>query len=100
MKANQFAALVTAAALSLSGVGAFAQDAMVRGEVKKIDQAAGKITLKHGPIKSLDMDEGMTMVFRVQDPAMLKQVKAGDKVQFEAASVDGKITVTKIQKAK
>jgi Cu/Ag efflux protein CusF len=74
---------------------------MVKGEVKKIDEAAGKITLKHGPIKSLDMDEdGMTMVFHVGDPAMLKQVKTGDKVQFEADRVNGQITVTKIQKAK
>jgi Cu/Ag efflux protein CusF len=70
------------------------------GEVKKIDEAAGKITLKHGPIKSLDMDEGMTMVFRAQDPTMLKQVKVGDKVKFDAARVDGKITVTKIQRTK
>jgi Cu/Ag efflux protein CusF len=72
----------------------------VDGEVKKIDPAANKITLKHGPIKALDMDEGMTMVFRVQDPAMLKQVKVGDKVKFEASRVNGQITVTKIQKAK
>ena len=69
-------------------------------DVKKIDEAAGKITLKHGPIKALEMDEGMTMVFRVQDPAMLKQVKVGDKVKFDADRVDGQITVTKIQKAK
>lgn len=100
MKARITPALA-AALLAMSGIGAFAQDAMVRGEVKKIDQAAGKITLKHGPIKSLDMDEdGMTMVFRIQDPAMLKQVKVGDKVQFEADSVNGQIMVTKIQKAK
>ena len=85
----------------MSCVAAFAQDAMVKGQVKKIDAAAGKITLTSGPIKSLDMDEdNMTMVFRVQDPAMLKQVKTGDKVQFEAASVNGQIMVTKIQKAK
>lgn len=70
------------------------------GEVRKIDEAAGKITLKHGPIKSLDMDEGMTMVFRVGDPAMLKQVKVGDKVKFDAERVNGQITVTKIQKTK
>lgn len=100
MKARITPALA-AALLAMSGIGAFAQDAMVRGEVKKIDQAAGKITLKHGPIKSLDMDEdGMTMVFRIQDPAMLKQIKVGDKVQFEADSVNGQIMVTKIQKAK
>jgi Cu/Ag efflux protein CusF len=72
---------------------------MVDGEVTKIDTAQGKITLKHGPIKNLDMD-GMTMVFRVQDPAMLKQVKVKDKVKFEADRVNGQITVTKIEKSK
>lgn len=87
--------------LTMSCVATMAQDAMVRGEVKKVDEAAGKMTLKHGSIKSLDMDEdGMTMVFRVQDPAMLKLVKAGDKVQFEAGRTAAGITITKIQKAK
>jgi Cu/Ag efflux protein CusF len=89
----------TAAAVMLVAINA-ASAQSADGEVRKIDEAAGKITLKHGPIKSLDMDEGMTMVFRVQDPAMLKQVKVGDKVKFDADRVDGKITVTKIQKAK
>ncbi len=69
----------------------------VNGEVTKIDKAQGKITLKHGPIKNLDMEE-MTMVFRVQDPKMLDTVKAGDKVKFDADRVNGQLTVTKIQK--
>ena len=77
-----------------------AQSPMVNGQVTKIDESAGKITLKHGPIKKLDMNEGMTMVFRVQDPAMLKQVKVGDKVRFDADRVNGQITVTKIEKSK
>jgi Cu/Ag efflux protein CusF len=77
-----------------------AQAPMVNGQVTKIDQSAGKITLKHGPIKKLDMNEGMTMVFRVQDPAMLKQVKVGDKVKFDADRINGQITVIKIEKAK
>jgi Cu(I)/Ag(I) efflux system protein CusF len=77
-----------------------AQTPMVGGQVTKIDEPAGKITLKHGPIKKLDMNEGMTMVFRVQDPAMLKQVKVGDKVRFEADRISGQFTVTKIEKAK
>lgn len=73
----------------------------MKGEVKKIDAAGGKITLTSGPIKSLDMDDdNMTMVFRVQDPAMLKQVKPGDKVQFEAEKVSAGITITKLRKAK
>ncbi len=92
----------TGLTLSLfASLAASAQDAMVKGEVKKIDQAAGKITLNHGPIKNLDMtDENMTMVFHVQDPAMLKQVKVGDKVQFEADRETAGITITKLQKAK
>jgi Cu/Ag efflux protein CusF len=77
-----------------------AQSAMINGQVTKIDEPAGKITLKHGPIKKLDMDEGMTMVFRVQDAAMLKQVKVGDKVKFDADRVNGQLTVTKIEKSK
>ena len=95
--------MIVSAFLSISLAltsGAIAQSA-ANGEVKKIDEAAGKLTLKHGPIKNLDMqDESMTMVFRVQDPAILKQVKTGDRVQFEADRVNGQITVTKIQKAK
>ncbi len=100
MKNTKLAA--TTLALSLfASLAASAQDAMVKGEVKKIDQAAGKITLNHGPIKNLDMtDENMTMVFRVQHPAMLKQVKVGDKVQFEAERAPAGITITKIQKGK
>jgi Cu(I)/Ag(I) efflux system protein CusF len=79
----------------------FAQDAMVNGEVKKVDEAAKKITLKHGAIKNLGMDEdGMTMVFRVQDPAMLKQVKVGDKVKFTAERGSDGIAITTMQKAK
>jgi Cu/Ag efflux protein CusF len=77
-----------------------AQAPMVNGQVTKIDESAGKITLKHGPIKKLDMNEGMTMVFRVQEPAMLKQVKVGDKVRFDTDRINGQITVTKIEKAK
>jgi Cu(I)/Ag(I) efflux system periplasmic protein CusF len=79
---------------------ALAQSAAIDGEVKKIDEGAGKITLKHGPAKSLGMDEPMTMVYRVKDPAILKQVKVGDKVQFEAENVDNRYTVTKLQKTK
>ena len=96
--------LMAASMLVLSGgmlaSVTLAQAPMVNGQVTKIDESAGKITLKHGPIKNLDMNEGMTMVFRVQDPAMLKQVKVGDKVKFDADRINGQITVTKIEKAK
>jgi len=70
------------------------------GQVTKVDASAGKITIKHGPMKKFDMDDGMTMVYRAQDPAMLQTVKAGDKVKFDAENVNGQFVVTKIQKAK
>jgi len=100
MMTTKITAVALVLSLALSSVSAFAQAAMANGEVKKIDEAAGKITLKHGPIKSLDMEDEMTMVFRVQDPAMLKQVKVGDKVKFDAERAPAGITVTKIQKSK
>ena len=97
-------ALAAASILVLSGGmfvhAAVAQAPLINGQVTKIDESAGKITLKHGPIKKLDMNQGMTMVFRVRDPAMLKQVKVGDKVRFDADRVNVQITVTKIEKAR
>ncbi|MGQ3300047.1 copper-binding protein [Reyranella sp.] len=81
----------------LFSVPAWADGTMVKAEVVKVDKSAGKVTLKHGPIKNLDMD-AMTMVFRVADPAMLEKVKAGDKIEFEADRVNGAITVTKMGK--
>ena len=72
----------------------------VAAEVRKVYLDTGKITLKHGPAKSLGMEDPMTMVYRVKDPAMLKQVKVGDKVTFEAEEAASGYTVTKMQKAK
>lgn len=89
---------ILAIALSLSASLAFAQAVPANGEVTKIDPAQGKITLKHGPIKNLDMDS-MTMVFRAGDPDMLKALKPGDRVIFEAERVNGQITITKMRKA-
>ena len=73
--------------------------AMTEGEVRKVDKDNKKITLKHGDIKNLDMP-GMTMVFQVKDPAMLEQVKAGDKVRFVAEKVEGAVVVTSLEIAK
>ena len=92
-------ALTFAAAMLTIATAAAAADA-ITGEVKKIDEGAGKITLKHGAAKSLGMDEGMTMVYRVKDPAMLKELKVGDKVTFEAEEAASGYTVTKLQRSK
>lgn len=97
---KQLLAVAAVLSIGLMSFNASAQTAPVEGSVVKIDESAGKITLKHGPIKKLDMDEGMTMVFRVQDPAVLKTVKVGDKVKFDADRVNGQLTVTTLQKSK
>ena len=76
-----------------------ASAAMSDGEIKKVDKSAGKLTIKHGPLANLEMPP-MTMVFRAGDPKMLEQVKAGDKVKFEAEKVKGALTVTRIEAAK
>lgn len=69
---------------------------LAEGEVRKVDKDAKKITIKHGPLQSLDMPP-MTMVFQVKEAAMLEQVKPGDKVKFTAEKIGGQYTVTRIQ---
>jgi Cu/Ag efflux protein CusF len=71
----------------------------VSGTVEKVDAAQGKVTIDHGPIPNLNMD-AMTMVFRAQDPAVLKGVKAGDRIQFQADRVNGQISVVTIRKGR
>lgn len=76
-----------------------ADTAMTDGEVRKVDKDAAKLTIKHGPLANLRMP-GMTMVFRVREPAMLEQVKPGDMVKFRADKVDGAFTVMEIEVVK
>ena len=74
-------------------------NAYSEGEVRKVDKAAKKITLKHGEIKNLDMTP-MTMVLQVQDAALLEKVKAGDQVRFTADKVGGAYIVLSIEPVK
>ena len=90
--------LATGFALAFAATFAQSQSAMVDGEVKKVDPSAGKLTIKHGAIKSMHMDEGMTHVWRAQDPAMLKDLKAGAKIRFEPANINGQFTVMRLEK--
>jgi len=71
--------------------------ALTDGEIRRVDKEAKKLTIKHGPIQNLDMP-GMTMVFQVKDPAMLDQLKAGDKIKFQAEKIGGAYIVTRIEK--
>ncbi|WP_293776936.1 copper-binding protein [uncultured Oxalicibacterium sp.] len=75
---------------------ASAEAGMSHGEIKKIREDLGKITIKHGPLENLGMP-GMTMVFLVKDLAMLAQVKEGDRIRFVADKIDGVYTVTRME---
>jgi len=72
---------------------------MTDGEVRKVDKEAGKMTIKHGEIKNLEMP-AMTMVFQVKEVALLDKVKAGDKVKFSAEKTAGGYVVTAIESVK
>ena len=69
---------------------------MADGEVRKVDPETKKITLRHGVIKNLDMP-AMTMVFQVKDPALLANIKAGDKIRFTADKINGAFTVLTLE---
>jgi Cu(I)/Ag(I) efflux system protein CusF len=84
-------------AATLLSAAAWAQAVMTGAEVTKLDKAAGRITLKHGEIKNLDMPP-MTMVFRVRDAKLLDGVAVGDRVRFAAEKLDGNYTVTALSK--
>lgn len=73
------------------------QPAFTDAEVRKVYTDTGKITLKHGAIKNLDMP-GMTMQFKVKNAAMLDGIHAGDRVVFTAEQVKGELVVTSLHK--
>ncbi len=74
-------------------------EALTEGEVRKVDKAAGKVTIKHGPMPKFDMPP-MTMAYRVKDKAMLDQLKPGDKIRFDVDGVGGEFTVLRLEKVK
>ncbi|MDC9811870.1 MULTISPECIES: copper-binding protein [Rhizobium] len=75
--------------------GAFAEE-FTKGVVNKVDTKANKVTIKHEDLKNLDMP-AMTMVFRVEDPALIEKLKEGANVEFVAERVNGKLTVTNVK---
>ena len=80
-------------------MGMAAAPGMTDGEVRKIDKDAGKITIKHGEIKHMEMP-GVTMVFVVKDKALLDKTAIGAKIQFMVMSESGQMVVTDIQPTK
>ncbi len=68
-----------------------------RAVIRSINREGGKVKLKHGPIERLGMP-GMTMVFRVKDPALLDKVKEGEEVGFTIEMEGSRFFVTGFQK--
>lgn len=85
---------------STEAAGAGPTDAQGRpwaeAEVRRIDARGNRLSLRHGPIPNLDMPP-MTMFFQVSDPAMLEQVKVGDRIRFSADKVNNQYTVMQWQ---
>ncbi|MFJ3045687.1 copper-binding protein [Herbaspirillum chlorophenolicum] len=90
--------LLLGAALALPMLAALAQTSppsQVEGEIRKVDVAAGKLTIRHGEIPNLQMPR-MTMVFKAS-PELLGKAKEGEKVLFTADRVDGALTVISLE---
>ncbi|MDQ8020714.1 MAG: copper-binding protein [Moraxellaceae bacterium] len=98
--------LVTMAWLACTSLYALAQTSASTGTelpladatVRKVDKAAGRLTLSHGELVNLDMPP-MTMAFRVKDPGWLDKVKVGDKLRVAVDKVDGSYTVVRVEPA-
>ena len=76
---------------------AIAQSELAQGEVRRLDVANAKVTIRHGEIKRLDMPP-MTMVFVAQPPSILKGIQVGDRIRFDAIEKNSQYIVTKIEK--
>lgn len=85
-------------AAEASVIVAGSESDMAQGEVRRVDAGQGKITIRHGEIKNLQMPP-MTMVFKVRDPAMLDAVKKGDRILFRALQENGDLVITEIRPA-
>ena len=82
---------------SVFSVTSFAQTGMAQGQVTRIDQSTGKVTIRHGEIKSIDMPP-MTMVFTATPKSILEGLKVGDKIDFVAAQENDVMIVKKVVK--
>lgn len=99
---NRHTLLALCASLMISAAPAMAAPEAApstEGVIKKVDAAAGKVTIAHGEIANLKMPP-MTMSFKAKDPAMLKKWKEGDKIRFRATDAKGVLTVDSIEAAK
>jgi len=67
------------------------------GVITGIDAKSGALTIKHGPIAALGWP-AMTMSFRAAPASLLKGLKVGQKIGFDANQGSGLPEVTAIRK--
>lgn len=77
--------------------GAAGESDWVEGEVRRVDREQGRITLRHGEIRSLDMPP-MTMVFHATDSRQIEALAAGDRVRFRLIADGSTYRLTAIEK--
>lgn len=68
---------------------------LTAGEVRRVDKATGRVTIRHERIVNLNMPP-MTMVFRVRNPNLLNTLRPGDRILFRAEENNGALTLTEI----
>lgn len=61
--------------------GAARQLAVATGTVRSMDLQQGRVTIAHGPVPTMNWPP-MTMTFAVRDPAMLRGLTQGARVEF------------------
>ena len=81
----------------MEGMNEMGEMTMTKGVITRVDEANGKVGIKHEAIANLKMPP-MNMVFLLADPTQLQELKVGDAVRFHAENPAGKLTVTAIQK--
>lgn len=93
-----FAALLLAVMCTGTAVAQSDASTLTEGEIRRVDKANGKLTIRHGPIRNLDMP-GMTMVFRVADTSALEKLAPGDRIRFHADKEGSAYTASSIEVA-
>lgn len=75
-----------------------AQAALIDGLVKKVNKAGGRLTISHDALPN--GMPAMTMAFRVKDASWLDKVKEGQQIRFASESINGAMTVVRLEPQK
>ena len=77
-------------------VAASKQAHSAKATVKKVDAKAGKVTLAHEPVSTLNWP-AMSMNFKVKDKALWSKLADGKKVEVEFVQEGDDYVVTKVK---